>query len=351
MHQATLKVLDRLRQDILSGAYPANTLMPSERKLVETFGIGRGAVLAVLRTLAEEDLLITESGRGYRTPAVVARPKIQILFLCSIFDSLFHATTANINLRGITDMAKQFHIELKPIYSEYCNLTHELLQKLQNREFSGVLFLERYHQPSVEQLLRLGIPVAVANCESSMEIPGSRMDYREVGRIAGYELLRGGHRKIGVITGNPTQIIFRELLAGLRGALAEEEVYLKPEWICPIEGNVWPLREEEQRLFENLLGHPNDRPDAIFTMRDVRARALYAECTARNLRIPDDISVISYDDNTWESADRVGLTTIREPAYELGGGAVKLLYDWITTSRRPEDWICHGELIRRHSVR
>ncbi|MPN15070.1 hypothetical protein SDC9_162399 [bioreactor metagenome] len=86
-------------------------------------------------------------------------------------------------------------------------------------------------------------------------------------------------------------------------------------------------------------------------MRDIRARVLYAECAARQIRIPEDIAIISYDDNTWKSAERVGLTTIREPVYDLGFGAVQLLHDWITTGRRPEDWICHGELIRRHSVR
>lgn len=70
-----------------------------------------------------------------------------------------------------------------------------------------------------------GVPAVVVNLERPQDQVHCRVDFRGVGRLAGMRLLAAGHRRIGVLSGDLSSFIYREMLAGFRGALAEEEIY------------------------------------------------------------------------------------------------------------------------------
>ena len=186
----------------------------------------------------------------------------------------------------------------------------------------------------------------MVNLERPQDQVHCRVDFRGVGRLAGMRLLAAGHRRIGVLSGDLSSFIYREMLAGFRGALAEEEIY--PEAGMVIEA---PLNRTE-RAYGSLadLLRSSERPTAFFATRDHRAEMIWRVCRELNLRIPEDLSVIGYDDISWPSAESQGLTTIRQPLDEMGHIALELLDEYFRTGIPPVSRTVSPSLIERSSV-
>lgn len=134
------------------------------------------------------------------------------------------------------------------------------------------------------------------------------MDFREIGRIAGRELIENGHRRIGILSGNPQDLIYNEMMAGFKDALAEDDVSINPENVLILKISNTEVAEGKQNIL-TLLKSP-ERPEAFFATRDWRAGRLFEYCHALGLQIPDDISVISCDNLSWPNAEEYGLPRI-----------------------------------------
>jgi LacI family transcriptional regulator len=144
-----------------------------------------------------------------------------------------------------------------------------------------------------------------------------------------------------------SNMIYHEMLAGFRGALAEEDIPVNKNWMIPIQ-----FREPAHpgsKALRDLLTSP-DRPTAFFAMRDYRAEQLYRLAEELHLSIPGDISVIGYDNISWQGAEAHRLTTIRQPALEIGRSAVELLSQWCVENKPPQSRIIPGEILERGSI-
>ena len=148
--------------------------------------------------------------------------------------------------------------------------------------------------------------------------------------------------------GTTDEYIYKESLAGFRGALAEEELELNPAWLVEQVDYKKKIQYREQIM---KLLESGDIPTAFYTVRDYRAKYLYECCGKLGLKIPDDISVISYDNINWDEAPGRGLTTFQEPVFELGECAVDMLNHWITSGTKPKNRMVKINLIERSSVR
>ena len=95
----------------------------------------------------------------------------------------------------------------------------------------------------------------------------------------------------------------------------------------------------------------SNSPTAFYTVRDYRAKYLYEVCEDIGLRIPEDISIVSYDNINWPEGPGKGLTTFQEPVWELGETALDMLNHWVTTGEKPENRIVKAPFIERSSVR
>jgi LacI family transcriptional regulator len=158
-------------------------------------------------------------------------------------------------------------------------------------------------------------------------------------------LLQLGHRRIAFITGNLDISAARERLAGFRAALAEHAVAEDAELIQ--EGDFFHPRAyaRAQRLLS--LEAP---PTAIFASNDVSAFGVMEAARDRGVRIPQDLSVIGFDDLPQSTYMHPPLTTVRQPLEEMGRVAARLLLDTIHDPRRaPERIELSTELIVRDS--
>ena len=152
--------------------------------------------------------------------------------------------------------------------------------------------------------------------------PASIGDDRLGGYLATRNLIDLGHTRIGLVMGPEYATTAVHRRSGYRDALAEAGIALDDSLIA---GDAFSM-EAGETAAHVLLDRP-DPPTAIFAVNDNNAIGVMAAASARGLRIPDDLSVIGYNDIPVVSKLPVPLTTVREPFDLIARGAVDLLLD------------------------
>ena len=140
------------------------------------------------------------------------------------------------------------------------------------------------------------------------------------GYAATEHLLSLGHRRIGAITGVPEWLSSKERLNGYTAALASAGVLPEPALVVESD---WAV-EGGERAAATLLDAP-EPPTAIFAFNDHMAIGALRAAQARDLRVPDDLSVVGFDDMEQAANVTPALTTVRQPLAEMGRMAVSLL--------------------------
>jgi LacI family transcriptional regulator len=159
-------------------------------------------------------------------------------------------------------------------------------------------------------------------------------------------LLDLGHRRFGVLTGDPLHNErARSRLEGIRDALKIAGCDLDPQAtiLCPFTINAG--REGMTRL----LGL-EQRPTAIICGTDLLAAGALAEAKARHVAVPDEMSISGFDDIDFAGLLDPPLTTIRVPAIEMGNRAVVALTERITSGQVMVDVELPADLILRGST-
>lgn len=140
------------------------------------------------------------------------------------------------------------------------------------------------------------------------------------GLTATRHLLSLGHRRIGVIGGPEGILCSRARLDGYRAAMDEAGVAIDPQLISHGRFHV----EEGIETGRALLRLP-DRPTAIFAGNDLQALGVYQAAREARLHIPEDLSVVGFDD--LPVAQWVGppLTTVRQPLMDMAAAAAEMV--------------------------
>jgi LacI family transcriptional regulator len=164
-----------------------------------------------------------------------------------------------------------------------------------------------------------GVPVVLLNCFSADRrfpavVPGEVAG----GHLATQVLIDAGHRRIAHITGEMWMDAARDRLKGYRDALANADIPYDPDLV--VEGNWQPSAG-----FENtraLMSLPNP-PTAIFCSNDRMAVGCYEALKELGFRIPEDVSVVGYDDDEVSRHLSPQLTTLVLPHRGMGRWAVE----------------------------
>lgn len=200
---------------------------------------------------------------------------------------------------------------------------------------------------TVRDVRRQRIPLVLFD----RELPGVITDTVKVdgaagGHMATQHLLGLGHRRIAIIHGPVERSTGAERLNGHLEALRAAGVAPVSELIR--EGNF--KQDSGYRLTKELL-RLSPPPTALFCTNNLMTVGALLALREDNVRIPDDLSFIGYDDMEWWTLTSPPLTTVAQPVYDLGREAMRLLLDRIRsgTRRAADRIVLKPELIVRGS--
>jgi LacI family transcriptional regulator len=222
------------------------------------------------------------------------------------------------------------------------------LATLRQHQVDGVLYATMYHR-SVEVPAGLGAtPVVLVDAESSDPDVSSVVPDEVAGADAAMaELLDHGHRRIGFIN-NPEPIpAATRRLEGYKAALKRAGIGVDPTLIVTAP-SIGP--EGGYQAARRLLELPA-RPTGLFCFRDLMAMGVYQAAMEAGLRIPQDLSIVGFDNMEFTAGLYPALTTVALPHYEMGSwGVEQLLALMESPTERAKQVRLSGQLVRRRSV-
>jgi LacI family xylobiose transport system transcriptional regulator len=171
------------------------------------------------------------------------------------------------------------------------------------------------------QLLRRNIPLVMLdpNGEPVHQVPSVGATNWNGGLAAARHLLELGHRRIAMINGPEGVLCCRARLDGYRAAMDAAGAPADPALI-----RVGPLNAEGGRTEGQALLALPDRPTAVFAANDLQALGVYEAARHARLRIPEDLSVVGFDDLPLAQWCGPPLTTVRQPLRQMGAAAANV---------------------------
>jgi LacI family transcriptional regulator len=226
-------------------------------------------------------------------------------------------------LHGIADAVYEHRLRLVlwPTRHEHAREV-ALLNEVREATDGAVLVLPEQSSEELLDALSDGFPLVVIDPLAPLDarIPSVAAANASGAEQATQHLLELGHRRIAAITGPPGWAATEERRRGYRDALTTAGIPLDPALELEADFDFEPGAQAASALFE--LERP---PSAIFAFSDMIAIGAMRAARARNISVPDELSIVGFDDSAYATVVHPALTTVRQPLAEMGGTAVDLL--------------------------
>lgn len=328
---------------------------PTIRDVARKAGVGLGTVSRVIN----ESTMVSEETRrrvekvikelNYIPNPTARRLSLGKTLTIAVIVPFFTRPSFIERLRGIEHTLIESMYDLNIYNVETTNRRDQCIREVPRKERAdGVLILSLSpRDEDLPYLANADVPIVLvdANHPSLTMLNRVIVDDIEGGFKATRHLIELGHRRIGYISDffdNPFNFTSsRYRYQGYYRALEQAGVPLRAEYCLQGEHG----RYEARQLAIKMLSM-RDRPTAIFAASDTQAVGVLEAVRESGLRVPDDISVVGYDDI--EIAEHLGITTVRQLLYESGQRGVELLLEELRAAHQePVCEILATELIVR----
>jgi LacI family transcriptional regulator len=239
-------------------------------------------------------------------------------------------------ISGAHDVAQE-NRSLLLIVNSNPRLVRAAVDDLLDRQVDGIVFAAEGTCRMAPPEAALQVPTVLVNCFAPANpVPCVLPDEARGGRDATELLIAAGHRTIAHLTGYRGAWATRERLKGYFAALADAGIPRDDELV--LTGN---FRTDSGYELARAVLARKDRPTAIFCGNDRMAMGAYQALAEAGLRVPEDMSIVGYDDQEDLAAElRPPLTTLRLPYYEMGRWALEQIFAGTVSSLPPRTYIC-----------
>ncbi len=222
----------------------------------------------------------------------------------------------------------------------------QCIDMLRARHVDGIIVLTGRLPDQALKDCAKSIPVVVTG--RSLQAPGLyalKFDNFAGARLAAQNLIQLGHRRIGFIMGDPEHPDSQERLEGYRAALEAAGIAHDPELEVPGE-----FHEVSGMFAVDRLLQSGRSITAIFAANDQMAFGAALALRRHSLRVPDDVSLVGFDDLPGAQFASPPLSTIHQPAFELGRLAAQSMLD-LLSGNRPTAQVPEPRFVARESTR
>jgi LacI family transcriptional regulator len=314
----------------VSTATVSNVLNNSPKVTVET----REKVMRVIRETKYRPNSIAKSLKVKRTNTIGV-----------IYEDITVFNTPDI-INGIDEYTEScgFHIILNNLRlykrlgnqyrdtNKYQKLIGDTIQLLLNRQVEGIIYIGAHSRDMADIITNINIPLVCAYCYASGDLYHSVI-YDDEGaayRIIQY-LIELGHRRIAVISGLYDSLQSQARFKGYQRALNDYHLLFNPSYI---KAGDWE-QESGYRLGKELLSLA-EPPTAIFAMNDLMAAGVIDAANEAGLKIPQELSLVGFDNRECSSYFIPKLTTMTLPLNEMGKKSAEILIGLI--ENKPPDY-------------
>lgn len=344
-----IQVANTIRQQILDGVWQDGDAIPPEKVLCAQFDIARGTMRQALQLLEGEGYLWREQGRGtfVRLPShqnTDAHNRHLAFVVPYIRDS--SVSTILVGFQQVAEKAG-YSVVFNHVNNDL-QQQQDVINKLVQQGVSGIVLypVDSESVIGIDRLVRSHYPIVLVDRYLKSLSTDYVMSDHFGGALRGvHYLLNQGHERVGFVTWLSPAVSMDHRLLGYMQALREWEIPVDDGLICRVEGyptiNLTPLINYLQN---------ESRPTAIFAANDQIAIALYRAAAAVGLRIPEDLSVVGFDNLDMSLHLDPPLTTVAQQFMTIGRQAAQVLLTRIRGEAAPLQQITISpELIVRQS--
>ena len=256
------------------------------------------------------------------------------------YPGIFYSFYAMELIRGIGHACETLNLDL------VFHITNGL-RPINTYSVGGVIFADIIENTrQVKAAVATGTPCFVINNKvDDLDVNYAAVDNYLGGEIAADYLAEMGHQRIATVTGNLTTQAGAQRFEGFKALLEKKSIALPKEYVY--QGDY--SRQSARFAIEQFLKLKNP-PTAVFAASDEMALEIIAFIYEKGLKVPDDISIVGFDDNPASLYGPVAVTTIRQPLFQMAEKAVRHLNSIISRKKNnKEKIILAPELVIRDS--
>ena len=247
---------------------------------------------------------------------------------------------------GLLRALRQYDVDPLLMIAEGVNDRARVMSALRNGNAEGALLVSTHADDPLPAMLVESRMPAVMFARPASRLPISFVDVanREGAALAAQHLFARGRRRLAVLSGPLDVPSAADRLSGFQDAMAR----LGHPYIPAAQGN---FTHSSGIVAMDQLLDEDPQLDGVFASNDLMALGAIEALRARNLEVPEDVSVIGFDDSSIASVARPALTSIRQPIEEMTAEMARILLESVAEpDRRPSSVIFEPVLIIRTST-
>jgi LacI family transcriptional regulator len=325
-----LEVYENLVNKITKGEFALDEMLPSEKEIGRMYSVERTTVRKALGLLVDDGFVQKFQGLGAK---VISTEKVKnassnlkksdtiLFFLPKTKENMDRLTQPYYSLMFFNLESELKRNGYKTIYSTISE-NDNIEDLLKQQTYAGIIFASYgVSEKHLHYVSENNIPFITVNNDYTEAVSVVPDNYTG-GYLAGKHLIELGHRKIGLITGNTEDMSCRQRLAGFTIALGESELQIDKKYIRNANWLADKAIFQTQDLLEK---NKKDLPTAIFAFNDEMAISAMKVINESGYNVPDDISLVGFDNISQAKYVYPDLTTIHSNIETICRTAVWIL--------------------------
>lgn len=270
----------------------------------------RERILQVIEELNYQPNALARQLRTQKTKTIVVIvPNIANYLFSEVIFGIEAAASSNGYQVMIAEMHNQPSIEM-----HYINA-------IRQKQIDGIISMSANMTQKLMQQISGGYPIVMAlQSFQSDTIPSVSIDNTAAAKAMATHLIRMGRKRIVHLTNEQLHSPYSERLEGYKSALVLNGIDVEDELISYGEASIQGGYDQMQGLIDKGIGF-----DAVFAAGDTMAIGVMKALKSHGYRVPEDIAVVGFDDIELASFWDPSLTTIRQPAHQIGQCAFRKL--------------------------